>query len=591
MRGQRTGPESRRPPTRGRAPARSYTRGQRRAHQALAVGVLCLLAFVGGLVAGALHKPASQAFAETFAAAWTRGDYAAMYTQLTAADRKTYSRRGFLNAYTDTMRTATAGSVVAGRPRQKDDRYRVPVTVRTRVFGTIRGTVELPVGDGGVDWSTALVFPGLRKGEKLGRTTRMPPRAGLRARDNSVLAEGDARTSPLPGVAAEVVGQLGDIPPDRADELEGLGVPSGAKVGISGLERVFDDRLLGRPGGELLAGRRVLEAAPPKQGGDVRTTISIGVEQAAIAALAGRLGGVVALNPRTGTILAFAGIAFSGLQPPGSTFKIITATGALEAGLTSPARTYPVLTKATLEGVDLENANGESCGGTLVNSFAESCNSVFAPLGAQLGGKRLVDVAQRFGFNRPSDIPGAAESTIPPAAEIGDDLALGSTAIGQGRVQATALQMGVAAATIGLRGRRPRLTLDLATSARGLRTTRATTPAVAHTMERLMRAVVQFGTGTGAAIPGVAVAGKTGTAELKTTKRCQPDPTNIESCPADQQASDPTDTDAWFAAYAPAGTGRPRTAVGVMLVGAGAGGDTAAPVAQTVLRAALKATG
>jgi cell division protein FtsI/penicillin-binding protein 2 len=546
---------------------------------------------VGGLVAGALHKPASQAFAETFAAAWTRGDYAAMYSQLTPADRKTYSRRGFLKAYTDAMQTATTSALVAGRPRKRGDRYRVPVTASTRVFGAVHGTLELPVGDAGVNWSTDLVFPGLRKGEKLGRTTRMPPRAGLRARDNTVLAEGDARTSPVPGVAAEVVGQLGDIPPERAAELKRLGVPSGAKVGISGLERVFDDRLIGRPGGELLAGRRVLKVSPPKQAADVRTTISIPVEQAATAALAGRLGGVVVLNPRSGAVLAFAGIAFSGLQPPGSTFKIITATGALEAKLTSPSHTYPVLTKATLEGVDLENANGESCGGSLVNSFAESCNSVFAPLGAQLGGRRLVDVAQRFGFNRPADIPGAAESTIPPAAEIGDDLALGSTAIGQGRVQATALQMGIAAATIGLRGRRPRVTLDLATSLRGLRTTRATTPAVARTMERLMRAVVQFGTGTSAAIPGVPVAGKTGTAELKTTRRCQPDPTNIESCPPDQQASDPTDTDAWFAAYAPAGTGRPRTAVGVMLVGAGAGGDTAAPVAQSVLRAALKTTG
>ena len=290
------------------------------------------------------------------------------------------------------------------------------------------------------------------------------------------------------------MGQLGEIPPERADELERHGVPSGAKVGATwpraGLRRPADRA----PGGELLAGRRVLKAAAPKRAADIRTTISIGVEQAAATALAGRLGGVVALNPRTGAVLAFAGIAFSGLQPPGSTFKIITATGALEAKLTSPSRTYPVLTKATLEGVDLENANGESCGGSLVNSFAESCNSVFAPLGAQLGGKRLVDVAERFGFNRPSDIPGAAESTIPPAEEIGDDLALGSTAIGQGRVQATALQMGLAAATIGLRGRRPRLTLDLATSG-GLRTTRSD-----HSGRRADdgapdAAVVQIGTG------------------------------------------------------------------------------------------------
>jgi cell division protein FtsI/penicillin-binding protein 2 len=105
-----------------------------------------------------------------------------------------------------------------------------------------------------------------------------------------------------------------------------------------------------------------------------------------------------------------------------------------------------------------------------------------------------------------------------------------------------------------------------------------------------MLAVVAGGTGTAAAIEGVAVAGKTGTAELKTTKRCRPVPDDPQSCPPDQLANDPTDTDAWFAAYAPAGTGHPRIAVGVMLVGSGAGGDTAAPAARGLLLAGLKAT-
>ena len=86
------------------------------------------------------------------------------------------------------------------------------------------------------------------------------------------------------------------------------------------------------------------------------------------------------------------------------------------------------------------------------------------------------------------------------------------------------------------------------------------------------------------------VAGKTGTAELKTTTRCEPDPANPESCPPEDNADDPTDTDAWFAAYAPAGDGRPRVAVGVLLVASGAGGDTAAPAARSVLSAALRAT-
>jgi cell division protein FtsI/penicillin-binding protein 2 len=208
-----------------------------------------------------------------------------------------------------------------------------------------------------------------------------------------------------------------------------------------------------------------------------------------------------------------------------------------------------------------------------------------------LGAKRLVSAAERYGFNQPPDLAGAAESTIPSASEIGDALALGSSAIGQGRVQATALQMATVAATIGLRGRRPHVTLDY-DAARGAKaaTEHATSARVARTMERLMLAVVRSGTGVNAAIPGVEVAGKTGTAELRTTKRCQADPENPESCPPQDQKNDPTDTDAWFAAYAPAGKGRPRVAVGVLLVASGAGGDTAAPAARGLIVAGLKAT-
>jgi cell division protein FtsI/penicillin-binding protein 2 len=231
-----------------------------------------------------------------------------------------------------------------------------------------------------------------------------------------------------------------------------------------------------------------------------------------------------------------------------------------------------VSTAAQLSGVRLENANGESCGGTLVQSFAQSCNSVFAPLGAKLGAKRLVATAEHFGFNEPTGIPGFVTSTIPAAGQGGDDLAVGSTAIGQGEVQATPLQMALVAATIGDRGRRPRLHLVL-----GERPTytRATSARVAHTVKNMMIAVVQGGTGTSAAIPGVVVAGKTGTAELGNT--------------VDQQGNkneNAPETDAWFAAFAPAR--HPRVAVGVLLVQAGAGGDVAAPAAQSILSAALQ---
>jgi cell division protein FtsI/penicillin-binding protein 2 len=292
-------------------------------------------------------------------------------------------------------------------------------------------------------------------------------------------------------------------------------------------------------------------------------------------------------EPATGEILGVAGIPFSGLQPPGSTFKLVTTTGVLENGLAKPGTTFPYATSAQLSGVDLANANGESCGGTLAQAFATSCNSVFAPLGVKLGAGKLVETARRYGFDKPAPIEGAATSTIPAADQIGDDLAVGASAIGQGKVQATVLQMATIASTIALGGRRPllRLTVDH-TPRRGPRVTSAR---VARQIRQMMVGVVAGGTGRNAAIPGVTVAGKTGTAELQTTVPCKPDPANPESCPADQQAGDPTDTDAWFVGFAPSRS--PRVVVGVLLVRSGAGGDTAAPAARDVMLAALQRPG
>ena len=168
----------------------------------------------------------------------------------------------------------------------------------------------------------------------------------------------------------------------------------------------------------------------------MRTTIDRRLEQSAITALGGASGGVVVMRPQTGELLAYAGIALDGLQPPGSTFKMITTTAALEANKVKLTDEFPVETAAVLSGVTLSNASGESCGGTFVNAFAESCNSgLRAARGVKVGAERLVATAERYGFNEPPSIPGAAESTIPPADQIGDDLAVGSTAIGQGKVR------------------------------------------------------------------------------------------------------------------------------------------------------------
>ena len=184
--------------------------------------------------------------------------------------------------------------------------------------------------------------------------------------------------------------------------------------------------------------------------------------------------------------------------------------------LASPHRVFPYASYATLDGVRLNNANGENCGGSLELAFAVSCNSVFAPLGVKLGAPRLVTMAEGLGFNHDPG-PGIAESTLPPASHIQGELELGSTAIGQGQVLATPLEMGLVAAAIGDGGRRPTPTFLLGPAPAAQRAMGA---AVARTARRLMIGVVREGTGTAAAIAGVTVAGKTGTAELKT--ECAP---------------------------------------------------------------------
>ena len=208
-------------------------------------------------------------------------------------------------------------------------------------------------------------------------------------------------------------------------------------------------------GGRLLAGGRVLAAALPVAGPTIRTTISPTVQRAAVTALAGQYGGIVVLRPSSGQILAVAGIGLNGLQPPGSTFKMITTTGVLAAKLATTHTVFPYATYATLDGVKLNNANGEECGGSLELAFAVSCNSVFTPLGVKLGASRLVATAERYGFNHATGVPGASESTLPPASTIQGELAVGSTAIGQGQVLATPLEMATVVSTIADGGRRP----------------------------------------------------------------------------------------------------------------------------------------
>jgi peptidoglycan glycosyltransferase len=547
--------------------------------------IAAAVAFAGGTYAGARHEDDGRRQVREFTEAWARGDFPAMYRQLSADARRRATLKRFARTYLTAKETLTLQTVVPGNLERDDAGYTVPVALRTQVFGTLSGPLTLPVSEGeegGIEWRGHHVFPGMRPGQELTRTSELAPRGDLLARDGTVLASGEARTGDAGPSAADIVGRVGPIPPERAAELSTRGVPPGSLVGLTGLEREFDARLTGTPGGELKLGGATLARARPEQGRPVRTSIDLRVQDAAVTALAGRFGGIAVMHPRTGEILALAGIAFSAPQPPGSTFKIVTLSGALEHRVVKRTATFPVQTSTTLSGVELQNADEESCGGTLKHAFAHSCNTVYAPLGAKLGAERLVATAQRFGFNADPPLIGAARSTLPPPAEIGDDLAVGSTAIGQGKVLATPLQMASIAATIGNRGERAHPTL-----LRGERRSdgRAISARTARTVGQYMRAVVTDGTGTLAAIPGGAVAGKTGTAELKTTQ-----PTSTPTPQPGEEAAPPeedtADTDAWFVAFAP--YAKPRVAIAVLLVGNGRGGDTAAPTAREVLLAALK---
>jgi cell division protein FtsI/penicillin-binding protein 2 len=546
--------------------------------RAAPLAIVAVAAFVAGAIIASSPGRAERRVVTQYAQDWTRRDYRGMYALLNSESRAHMSQRKFSGVYADAADTSTMTKLaVVGVGSRRGNVIPVQMLVTTRLFGVLHETLDVPVvGKGSkvsVRFSRELLFPGMRPGERLHRQVDLAPRAALLASDGTPLAEGPQRTSPIPDVADQIVGTVGSIPAGEAASYEAQGYPPDATVGLDGMERIFQKQLAGTPGGSLMSGRRLLALTPTKPGHDVHTTINPKIERAAIAAIAGRYAGMTAMDPRNGRLLAVAGVGFSALQPPGSTMKIITATGALEAGIVKLSTVFPVASAAVIDGYTLHNAGGEICGGTFLNAFAVSCNSVFAPLGAKLGAQRFVDVAERFGFNQAPSIPGAAESQIPSAHDIGSSLAVGSSAIGQGKVLASSLEMTDVAATIAMGGRRPIPTLA---GHQRPHFVHVTTRRIARLVQKLMIAVVEFGTGVSAQIPGVQVAGKTGTAELKDTND-----------PNDPNANSPQNTDSWFVGYAP--VGKPRVVVGALFPAQGAGAATAAPAVHDVLEAALQA--
>jgi cell division protein FtsI/penicillin-binding protein 2 len=504
--------------------------------------ILAVLLLAGAGVAAVLLVRAreeaddpSQAVAQRFADAWARGDLDAAWKLTTARTREEQPLALFKQSYRQSVRAATVERVRVGRAADPSDgRVAVPVVVETRVFGDQRGTISFPVERSGdtarIAWEPELRLPGLRAGERVQRRELRQPR--------------------------------------RASVLDGnghrLGRTSAAGGILAGLEEQYGDRLGGRPGAELRYGKRVIAKVEVVRGRSVRSTIQPSLQNAAVGALGDRTGGIAVVRPKTGDVLALAGLAVSGPQPPGSVFKIITLAAALNEGETEVGETFPVATAARLSGVPLRNAGDESCGGSLTTSFAHSCNSVFGPLGARLGAKRLVRYAEAFGFNEKLPIPGLKPSSIPH--DLRDDLAVGASAIGQDRDLATALTMATVGATIANGGVRRKPRLVRSEDGGRKRVIRRRT---AGQVRDMMLEVVRSGTGVAAALPGASVAGKTGTAEL---------------VPTADAASDPSNTDAWFVAF---DANDPKIAVAVMLVGAGQGGAAAAPLAREVLAASL----
>ena len=514
---------------------------------AILVLLLAAAAAVGYVLRERAHdRAALHDTAVRFASAWEQGRPAAMYAELDADARSKYTPRRFAADYRTANAEATVRKVDVGRASETvAGKVTVPVVVRTRLFGTLRGRVALPVTRAGervgVRWRPYLRLPGLRPGERVQRRIRTRPQ-------RAAVLDADGRRLDREPAAASIAGRA----------------PAAGDPGF-GLEAAYDDRLGGRPSAELRFGSRRIASTRARRGRSVRSTIRPALQRAAVAALGDRLGGIAVLRPRDGAVLALSGLAVSAPQPPGSTFKIITAAAALQAKVARLSSSYPVQTAATLSGVKLRNASDESCGGSLTASFTQSCNSVFAPLGAKLGAKRMLAAAERFGFNQTPRVPAAKPSRFPK--DLDDALAVGSAAIGQERVVATPVQMAAAGATIANRGVYP--------SPRIVRFDkvvrhRAVSARVAGQVRDMMLSVVRGGTGTAAAVPGVEVAGKTGTAELRPTASGPQDPKN---------------TDAWFVAFAPARA--PTVAVAVMLVAQGQGGVTAAPLARQVLQAAL----
>jgi penicillin-binding protein A len=426
-------------------------------------------------------------------------------------------------------------------------------------------------------------------------------RGRILAADGTVLArsvrgrEGTyRRTYPTRGLFAQTVGY------------------SFTDLGQSGIERYRNPALDGETSATNL--QAILDQLQGKrrQGDEVITTLAPAAQRTAISALGEHRGAVVALDPRTGAVEAMASTpsydpnllrsptAYERLThnssgtplvnratqfgyAPGSTFKVVTATAAIDTGQYTPQSQVSGKDGILVSGVPLSNDEHESFGQlTLTEGLVKSVNTVYAQIAEHLGSRTLARYMNRFGFDRKPqlDYPGNQMSVsgeylgqrlLAPTSRYVD---VGRLGIGQDKLQVVPLQMAEVAAAVANRGRlmvphladrivdpEGRTVLKVAPRVQSV----VMKPSTAVSVTGMMEAVVTEGTGTAAQIPGVQVAGKTGTAETQIGAAVN----NV-----------------WFIAFAPAAN--PRVAVAVTLQDVpGQGAEFAAPVARQVMETVL----
>ena len=528
------------------------------------------------------HASAEEQTAADFAGAWERGDYAAMY----GAARRRVAPGPFAAASSGAP-TATPRpppppprSRRATRAASRTARSTVPIDVRTRVFGTVAADLVLPGERGRRDLGAAARLP--RAAPRRGAE---PPQRAARARRAAVArpqgagrGTGAARAARRSeAIAGSIAGTLEpeETREERARAVRARLPASTGRSGQNGLERAFEDRLAGRPGGELLAGRAGARPRPAAPARPVRTTIDTRLQEAAVTGAGGALRRRRrARPPQRGDPGAgrarLLGPAAAGLDVQDRD-RHRGARGGLGEARAPSSRSRRA---AMIDGVELENANGEFCGGTFRDSFAHSCNSVFAPLGVKVGAEALVDAAERFGWNaEPHRARRGAQHA--PAGDR-DPVA----ARGRLHRDRPVPHAGHAARCSPRWPRRsPRAgCAPVPTLALGERT---------RARARDLAAGGAHGRLDDGRRGGLRHRHRGGAARCEGGGQDRHGGARGHARPGDgrDRTPDPSNTDAWFTAYAPAPA--PRIAVAVMLVRAGAGGATAAPAARVVLEAAL----